>query len=395
MNNVAQGSLPQQFSKILVIRRDNIGDLLCTTPMLSALRRRYPAAHIAVLANDYNAPVLAGNPDVDKVYAYTKAKHSAASKWHARWSELKLYLELRHAAYELVIHANPSPHPRTGRLAKFLRAPYRLGVISSDNGPRDAHFNIGIPAQDVRGTHHVEKVFSLLAPLGITGSPGPMTLKMIDDTSGQNAAPASDYPARVIGVHLSSRKACNRWPLAAFSRLIESLLGASLRVALFWAPGSEHDPRHPGDDEHARALAERFGHAIKETLKNPLSPDYGGEGKGEGASLALDSKSPSPPPSPLKGEGERISPRALELIPTPTLESLIHGLNQMDAVVCCDGGALHIASALGKPVVALFGCTDPRTWGPWRVEHRVLQGEGDAAAIQSSAVFEAVKSLLT
>ncbi|MDE2089374.1 MAG: glycosyltransferase family 9 protein [Gammaproteobacteria bacterium] len=346
MNDVAQGPLPRQFSKILVIRRDNIGDLLCTTPMLSALRRRYPTAHIAVLANDYNAPVLAGNPDVDKVYAYTKAKHSAASKLHARWCELKLYFEIRRAAYELVIHANPSPHPRTGRLARFLGAPYRLGVVSSDNGPRDAYFNIGIPARDVRGAHHVEKVFSLLAPLGVTGSPGPMTLKAADNASWQNTTPAPDHPARVIGVHLSSRKACNRWPIEAFSRLIESLLGAHLRVALFWAPGSEHDPRHPGDDEHARALAERFGHAVK-----PM--------------------------------------------PTRTLENLIHGLNQTDAVVCCDGGALHIASALGKPVVALFGCTDPRIWGPWRVEHRVLQGEGDAAGIQPSAVFEAVKSLFT
>lgn len=370
MNGMVQGPLPQQFSKILVIRRDNIGDLLCTTPMLSALRRRYPTAHIAVLANDYNAPVLAGNPDIDKVYAYTKAKHSAASKLHARWSELKLYLEIRHAAYDLVIHANPSPHPRTGRLARFLRAPYRLGAISSDNGPRGACFNIGIPPRDVRGTHHVEKVFSLLAPLGITGSPGPMILKVADNASRQNTAPAPDHPARVIGVHLSSRKACNRWPLAAFSLLIESLLGANLRVALFWAPGSEHDPRHPGDDEQARALAERFGYAIKETLKNSFSPVYG-------------------------GEGEPIFQRPLELMPTQTLESLIHGLNQTNAVVCCDGGALHIASALGKPVVALFGCTDPQIWGPWRVEHHILQGEGDAAGIQPSAVFDAVLSLLT
>ncbi len=58
--------------KILVIRRDNIGDLVCTTPMLSGLRRRFPGAHIAVLVNSYNAPVLAGNPDIDEVCVYRK-----------------------------------------------------------------------------------------------------------------------------------------------------------------------------------------------------------------------------------------------------------------------------------------------------------------------------------
>ena len=40
-----------QEPKILIVRRDNIGDLICTTPLISALRRRYPRAHLAALAN--------------------------------------------------------------------------------------------------------------------------------------------------------------------------------------------------------------------------------------------------------------------------------------------------------------------------------------------------------
>ena len=54
---------------ILVIRRDNIGDLVCTTPLLATLRARYPQAWIGVLANSYNAPALDGNPHVDEVLA--------------------------------------------------------------------------------------------------------------------------------------------------------------------------------------------------------------------------------------------------------------------------------------------------------------------------------------
>ena len=64
-------------SRILLIRRDNIGDLVCTTPVFRALRERWPRAHIGVLVNSYNAPVLENNPDVDAVYAYTKAKQLA------------------------------------------------------------------------------------------------------------------------------------------------------------------------------------------------------------------------------------------------------------------------------------------------------------------------------
>jgi ADP-heptose:LPS heptosyltransferase len=60
---------------ILVVRRDNIGDLVCTTPLFSALRRRYPQAWIGALVNSYNAPVLDRNPDLDGVVVYTKLKH--------------------------------------------------------------------------------------------------------------------------------------------------------------------------------------------------------------------------------------------------------------------------------------------------------------------------------
>lgn len=53
--------------RILVIRRDNIGDLVCTIPMISALRQRFPEAYPAALVNSYNAPVLANNPELNAV----------------------------------------------------------------------------------------------------------------------------------------------------------------------------------------------------------------------------------------------------------------------------------------------------------------------------------------
>ena len=66
--------------KILVVRRDNIGDLICTTPFFAALRRRHPEAWIGALVNSYNAPVLDRNPDIDEVFAYQKLKHLEAGE---------------------------------------------------------------------------------------------------------------------------------------------------------------------------------------------------------------------------------------------------------------------------------------------------------------------------
>ncbi|HMM73428.1 MAG TPA: glycosyltransferase family 9 protein, partial [Rhodocyclaceae bacterium] len=61
--------------------------------------------------------------------------------------------------------------------------------------------------------------------------------------------------------------------------------------------------------------------------------------------------------------------------------------------ILSDGGAMHLAAGLGKPVVALFGATPPAVWRPWGVTHRVLRPpsrevrELDAAAIVD-ACFE-------
>ena len=65
--------------KILVIRRDNIGDLVCTTPLFQALRKRFPDAYLCALVNSYNLAVLENNPDVDRVYAFRFLGRSARS----------------------------------------------------------------------------------------------------------------------------------------------------------------------------------------------------------------------------------------------------------------------------------------------------------------------------
>jgi hypothetical protein len=60
-------------------------------------------------------------------------------------------------------------------------------------------------------------------------------------------------------------------------------------------------------------------------------------------------------------------------LPTPDLGTLIAALSQIDWLLCPDGGAMHIAAALGKPVVALWGDSPVQRWRPWQVPHVVVQ----------------------
>ena len=135
-----------------------------------------------------------------------------------------------------------------------------------------------------------------------------------------------------------------RWPAGRWVDLIRQL-GADARIALMWAPGPQSDPRHPGDDEVAASILRQ----VKAVA-----------------------------------------------VPTRELADLIAALSLCDAFVGVDGGAMHLAAALGVPSVALFENNEEkqRHWHPWQVAHEVVAPHGrDIADISVEAVVLALQRL--
>lgn len=315
---------------ILVIRRDNIGDLVCTTPMIHALRKRFPKARICVLVTSYNRQVVENNPDIDAVYAYMKAKHreEGQSVLGVYWGRLRLMRELRRQRFDYAIIGGAHFLPRALRLARAIKPKHIIGF--TEPGKRGVqHIDVGVPYTLPRPLHETEDIFRLLAPLGITGEPPAMRVfpAAAAVASAQAALREKGLaPDKLIGVHISARKPLNRWPAENFAALIRRLHRAhDAGFMLFWSPGSAANPRHPGDDEKAQQIMGALGDV-------PI--------------LAY---------------------------PTDRLDQLIAGLSLCRAVVCSDGGAMHIAAALDKPILCFFGKSDQTRWYPWRARHVLLQ----------------------
>lgn len=74
--------------KILVLKRDKIGDLLLTTPLFAQLKLALPGARVEthLLANDYNAWVAAGNPHLDRIWVYRRVRNRGRVSFGAAWS---------------------------------------------------------------------------------------------------------------------------------------------------------------------------------------------------------------------------------------------------------------------------------------------------------------------
>src|SRR5258708_2486211 len=81
-------------------------------------------------------------------------------------------------------------------------------------------------------------------------------------------------------------------------------------------------------------------------------------------------------------------------VATPGLATLIAALSLADRVVCPDGGAMHLAAALGKPVLALFGDSPVERWRPWGVPYRVVRpASRDLADLQLQQVLDSFVDL--
>lgn len=315
--------------KIILIRRDNIGDLVCTTPLFTALRARYPEARICALVNSYNVDVLTGNPYVDRVYAYTKTKHRGPNRSAVGvyLDRLRLFLHLRREHFDYAILAGAHFLPRALRLARMLKPKHILGFTETDKSG-SKHMDMGVPYTLERPLHETEDIFRLLAPLGISGSPPPLCV--VADTAAAGLVAdkldALSSSSTTIAVHISARKPTQRWSAENFIQLIRELhQQTGARFLLLWSPGAENNPLHPGDDEKAAKVM-----------------------------------------SGLQGV-------PCLACPTYALKELIAALSVVDSVVCSDGGAMHLAAALHKPIVCLFGRSDATRWYPWGVAHKVLQ----------------------
>jgi len=301
--------------KILVIRRDNIGDLVCTTPLLRELRRQLPDVVLEVLATRYNEAVLAGNPDINALHYYIKAKHrkndSLVRIYIARFV---LLLRLYSKKYDLALLPGDASKSAM-RLARWIR-PKR--VVSQ--------------SATIDFAHEVERCCSLLPMIGLSyASPPPLVC-----STGTYSASLKKTGRVIVGVHISARKPSQQWDQRHFLSLMRKIHDSDPETAflLLWSPGSRSNPLHPGDDEKAEAI-------VSEAGEIPLTP-----------------------------------------VSTTNLSQLISAIAQCDRFICADGGAMHIAAGLGKPIVALFGKSDARRWHPWGVPYRLLQAEDmDVASI--------------
>ena len=160
----------QNFQKILLVRNDNIGDVICTTPCFELLRQRFPNAYIALLVCSLTYEIVKSNPFIDRVFVYDKAKHIKKNRFLAWFNQWRVLRGIRQENFDLAINLRPDFSPSAARIVWATGAKCRAGTppVLKKHQKWKFLYNYFLPFSPNRDMHEVERTSYLLSALGIS-----------------------------------------------------------------------------------------------------------------------------------------------------------------------------------------------------------------------------------
>jgi heptosyltransferase-1 len=291
--------------RVLIVRTSALGDVVHALPVLTALRRHLPEARIGWVVEEGMAPVLGGHPDLDEMIVvrlrqWRKVSRRALSELGGFVSELRRFS----ADVALDLMGNH----KAGVISRLSGAKTRIGFARPHRREPSSAAWINRPVVP-RGIHAVDRMLSLLDPLGLPPEPadfGPEKLFREEPPAVGELLAASPGPFALL--HPGAGWANKRYPPAWWgkaARLLQAETGLPTWVAAA-----------RGEEDLAAEVA-------------------------------------------AAGEG------AARVVPAPDLPTLAALIRRAKLMLGGDTGPSHLARALGTPLVMVMGPTDPERHGPY------------------------------
>jgi len=305
---------PENFKRILIVRTDRIGDVILSTPVIKELRENYPDAYIAMMVSPYTKDIVEANPGLDEAIIYDK------EVLHKGWLEsIRFSQELKNKKFDLAIILHPSNRVH---IVTFLAAiPKRIGYI------KDMGFLLtdGIKHTKQFGLkHESEYNLDLVRRLGIKVKNRDLFMpikeeseRWVDDLFKREGIKEND-PLLIINPAASCPSRI--WPYERFAEVADKLVEkCGFKVLVIGGP--------------KETLA--AGNVIKYMRKT-----------------------------------------AIDVAGKTSISQLASLLKRGRLLISNDSGPVHIASALGIPVVSIFSRSQkglsPTRWGPLGKFDKVL-----------------------
>ncbi|MCP4253191.1 MAG: lipopolysaccharide heptosyltransferase II [Candidatus Scalindua sp.] len=302
--------------KILVIRLDRIGDMVMTTPIFRALKKKWPDAQITVLTNTVNRNVVINNPFIDCILVYDR--ENAHKRLNSR---LIFFRSIRERKFDLVIDPYLDYELKTSLITSFIGKKFRLGF---EFAGREIFYNMRYQSKvfpvSAEERHMVDYYLDLLTHIGLEAKQRQPEIFLSTDEK-ENAdklleKAGVNVESRIIGIHPGGNYQSQRWPIKRFAAISDHLItNYNVKVIIFAGQAEK------------QLLSEFRDYAVK-------------------------------------------SPIFLEDL---SLREFMSTLSHCCLFLCNNSGPLHIATALNIPTVSTMGPTIPYHWWPCGKNHIVLR----------------------
>ena len=297
--------------RILIIRTDRVGDVVLSTPVIRALRKAYPQGYLGMMVRPEHRELVEGNPDLDAVILYDK---NGAEK--GLRGNLAFARKLREHRFDtaVILHS-------TNRV---ILVSWLAGIRRRVGYARRMGRLLTRKIPDIKkegNRHELEYNLELLRLIGVdpSASSGPDRQPFVPVTAAQETKAAFFLkshgltgPAPLIVLHPGASCPSKRWPARHFAAVGDALAEkAGAKILVMTGPGEEAQ-----------------GRAVIAGMKRPAAAALGSLSLGETAAL----------------------------------------LQKARCLISNDSGPVHLACAVGTPVVSIFGRwgggLSPARWGP-------------------------------
>ncbi len=336
--------------KILIVKRDKLGDMLLTTPMIGWLKQALPGAQLHVLANDYNAWVIDGNTHVNRIWALPRVRHAGKLRIGAALHNVGMWWQLQRQKFDWVLVGNGEESPRAIERGLSVHGDNTVSYCKrAEDWPRLTH-----PLAVPQAMHESRRLANLAVPIGLqlpAELPAPCYVLPQSGRDfaaawlAQQGLAAGSYVVLGLGAR-RAKKQPSTGQVFEWSAQIAQRWG--LKTVFMWTPGKSDNALYPGDDEVAEPV------------------------------LAANSPHIVPFRGPLKEAIALVWHARTSLFP--------------------DSGLMHFAAASPGGVLGFFAETDvspaPSQWGPIGPKARWLDAERAVSELDSEVVLNELASLM-
>lgn len=314
--SMQHGATPR---RILIVRPSALGDVCRTVPVLASLKRAWPQSTIDWLVQDDLAPAIEAHPALHAVIHFPRRQFGRSWYNPATTIELWRWLgRLRQTRYDLVLDCQGLG--RSGLFTWMTRAPGRIGLATARELAWIGYTRRITPPM---APHTVDHMLALVSAVDVEPISDMQLYIMVDHARAwaSQADALGLIGTRYAVLAPTARWLSKRWPIERWKSLIPQLLDRGFeRIVVIGAPGEE--------DQVA----------------------------------AIQSTSGDVPPDVV-----------INLVGQTSIGQTMAAIADASLVIANDSAPLHMAVGFDRPLVALFGPTDPAFVGPYRRDEAVVR----------------------